>query len=152
MMNKLSEILKFLDKYEIRSYSTICTENNWRYAYSNVSKRRGFKREKLCGIFYYNLLQINSIPQHPYVVQVCKEDYMKIDKVRSACQAIAKMRHMEYDITTGSDKYNNHIKIADYVASATRKIKQDELKLYKYFNLIKPDLPKEYVTKVFEKK
>ena len=34
---------------------------------------------------------------------------MKIDKVRSACQAIAKMRHMEYDITTGSDKYNNHL-------------------------------------------
>ena len=75
---------------------------------------------------------------------------MKIKTVVSSCMTIAKMRGMDYDITTGSDSYNKFIKIADYVASATRKIKEEKLQSFRYYNFTKAFLPEEFIKKVFD--
>ncbi len=148
----LSKILSFLDAHNIISNATIYNINKWQYAFSRVKKSRGYKKEKLCGIIYYLLLKSNSSYKQSYIVHVCKESHMDIEIVKSACRTIAKMRGMEYDITSGTDNSDKHIKIADYVASATRKLKEGELNKFKCYNLIKAHIPDEYIKKVFEKK
>jgi hypothetical protein len=148
--HKLGKILKFLDNNKIRSYSTQYNSPNWEYAISLVPPKKAYKIEKIFGIIYYILLEKNSKPRHSYIVHACQESFMDINTVISACRSIAKMRGMDYNITTGSDKFDDYIKIADYVAAATRKIKYNKLKSYKYHNLIKAYLPKEYIKKVFD--
>lgn len=148
----LTKILEFLDANNVISNSTIYNTNNWQYVLRRVPKHRAYKIEKLCGIIYYLLLQRNSKYRRSYIVHVCSEDFMKIKTVISSCGTIAKMRGMDYDILTGSDSYDKHIKIADYVATATRKLKEEELNHFRYYNLVKAHIPDEFIKKVFEKK
>ena len=146
----LSDIIQFLDDNKVRLNCMRITANDWRYALSVVPQNKAYKKEKLCGIFYYMLLESNSKYKCSYSVNMCKENFMDIDIVRKTCRTIAKMRGMEYEFSIGHDKSNAYIKIADYVASATRNMKPKELNSYRYYKCYKLRLPKEYVKKAFD--
>lgn len=75
---------------------------------------------------------------------------MNIKHVKTTCRRIAKMRNMRYNITTGTDKYDDYIKMADYIASATRKVKHSKLIKHQYYNKIKAHLPQLYIQKAFK--
>lgn len=148
--NQLKDILQFLDDNSMRSNSIHMTTNDWEYADSLIQRNKAYKIEKIFGILYFQVLEWNTIPRYPYMVNVCEENFMKIDVVISACRKIANMNHKEYNITKGSGKTNDYIKIADYVASAARKIKYPVFNKYKCCQQIrKYRMPKQYVKKVF---
>ena len=74
---------------------------------------------------------------------------MNIDHVKTTLRRIAKMRGRDFDITIGTGKYDKCIKMADYIASATRKVKSKKLINYQYYNKIRTPLPKLYIQKAF---
>lgn len=76
---------------------------------------------------------------------------MHIDTVISSCRKISKMRGYEFNISKSSGKYDEYIRISDFVAAAVRKIKMNDLQKYKYCNVInKFRLNPLYVRKVFD--
>ena len=149
---ELENILIYLDEHNIRSYNTIYNVNNWNYAYSLVPENKAYKKERLCGIIYYLLLEKNTLQNHSYSVTVCNENHMKIDHVVSTCRILSNMNKRDYNISISSDKYDFHVKIADYVASATRKLKIEKLNEFKHYHLIKAQIPQKYIKKIFNKK
>lgn len=149
--NQLKKILQFLDNNKVRSNSIYMTTNDWEYALSLIPENKTYKKEKIFGILYYQVLEWNTKLRHPYMVNICEENYMKTDTAISAFRTIANMRHKEYNITKGSGKSNDYIKIADYIASATRKIKANEFNNYMYCQQMKKlRIPKQYIRKVFD--
>lgn len=147
----LADIMQFLDENKIRSCCMRLSTNDWDYALKKVPIGKGYRKEKILGIYYYILLEPNSKYKFPYSVNVCEESFMKIDKVISSCRIIAKMRGKDFSFSKGRDKTNDYIKIADYVASATRNMNLNKLiSNYKYYRFYKPRLPAEYIQKVFK--
>jgi hypothetical protein len=148
--DKLMEIIKFLDDNKIRSSCACFTANDWKYALKETPENKAYRKEKIFGIIYYMILEVNAKPRYSYSVNVCEENFMDIDRVISSCRKIAKMRGYDFNFSKSTGKYNEYIRIADYVASSIRKIKNDDLKDYKYCKIMnKVRLPLPYIKKVF---
>ena len=96
------------------------------------------------------MLDINTKTNYPYVVNVCKESFMDIEIVKRTCLNIGKMRGKNLNFADGTDRQNVYIKISDFVASATRKLKSEKLKSYSYYNYVDAKLPAEFITKAFD--
>lgn len=148
---QLKQILSFLDKYKIRSNFLNMTSNDWKYALSLIPEQRGYKKEKIFGILYYIVLEWNTKTKFPYIVNICEENFMKTDIAISSCRTIAKMRGKEYQFSKSTGKFNDYIRIADYIASAGRKIKNKDLQSFQYCSQVKKlRIPPEYIKKVFD--
>jgi len=147
---QLKEILQFLDENRVRSCCAYFTKNDWEYAISSSPKNKAYVKEKIFGIIYFMILEKNAKPRYSYSVNVCEENFMKIDTVISSCRKIAKMRGFDFNISKSSAKYNQYIRISDIVAAAIRNIKFKDLQKYRYCHVMKKvRLPQEYIKKVF---
>lgn len=148
--NQLKDILKFLDYNKIRSLCAYISRNDWEYALSNIPENKAHKVERIFGIIYFIILEKNAKTKHPYLVNLCEENFMQIDRVISTCRRIAKMRGFDFSFSKSSAKYNEYIRISDLVASAVRNIKTTELQNYSYCNVLsKIRLPEMYIKKAF---
>lgn len=132
----LFNIVKFLDQKNIKSTCVVMNVNDWEYNLARVPKEKGYVKERLMGILYFKALNKYSIPDNSYTVHLCNENFMKIDHVISTFNRLSKMHGIEYNIAVSSGKYDDYVKIADYVASATRKIKASRLDQLKYYSII----------------
>lgn len=149
--NQLKHILSFLDEHKIRSNSLYLTSNDWTYILSLIPGQKAYKKEKIFGILYYLVLEWNTKPMYPYLVNVCEESFMKTDIAISTCRTIAKMRGKEYHFSKGTGKINDYIRIADFIASSVRKIKNKDLESFRYCCQVKKlKVPQEYIAKVFD--
>ena len=145
----LCKMLEFLDDHQIRSYCASYYKNNWDIVFRSIPEKKGYKIDKICGIVYFILLNINTNPHYPYTIHVCKESFLDIDTVIGTCKDIAKMRGKNFNFAVGTDKQNDYIKISDFVASATRKIKLEKLKSYRFYNHNKAHISNDYRVKAF---
>jgi len=149
--SNLIEILDYLEKEQIRSSTLYVTANDWNFNLKKTPKVKAYRTEKLFGILYFLTLRNFSKPKKSYPVVVCEEKFMDIDTVISSCRNIAKMRGMDFSFSKSSGRYNDYVKIADYVASMGRKIKPTVLNKYQYhFHRRKIKIPDLYINKVFK--
>jgi len=115
-----------------------------------VPEDKADKIERIFGIVYYMILEKNAKPRYPYLINLCEENFMDVDKVISTCRRIAKMRGFDFSFSKSSAKYNEYIRISDLVASAVRNIKAKDLEDYSYCNVLKKiRLSKMYIKKAF---
>ena len=147
---QLEQIMSFFDEYQIRSCSTVYNTQIWDGALRLVPKNKAYKIEKILGIVYFLLLNEYSRSNNSYLVHICEESQLKINVIRSACRELGGANNILYNITVGNDRQDFAIKMADYVASATRKIKFDKLKKCRYFRYTKAHLSDEHIRKVFD--
>jgi len=148
--DKLIEIVQFLDDNKIRSCCAHFTANDWNYALKATPENKAYRKEKIFGIIYYMILETNAKPRYSYSVNVCEENFMDINRVISSCRKIAKMRGYDFNFSKSSGKYNEYIRISDFVASAVRKMKSKDLQKSNYCNVMnKIRLSPLYIKKVF---
>lgn len=144
----LKEILEFLNNNKVQMRVLHFSGNDWHFYKSKLSKK-GYVEEKIFGILYFKLLEDVTKEYNNYTVITCIESFMNINQVLNACNKLAKMKHRFFDFSFGHAKLNQAIKLADYVASSGRKLKKDDLKVYKNFKIIDKKIPLDYSKKTF---
>ncbi|MFZ3077793.1 MAG: hypothetical protein WA139_05015 [Candidatus Aenigmatarchaeota archaeon] len=107
--------------------------------YKNIGK--GFIKEKIMGVFYFNLLRSFTFPKSiyngKYEIIVCNDNSLDIIKVLESCKRISGMYGRNFAFQTSIQKFSKILKFADYVAAAHRKLPEKELMAHNNFKIIK---------------
>ncbi len=146
----LYSMLSFLDENEVRMVGIKCTQFNWNNRYKNLPLNASYKREKLYGILYFIALETISKRNKIYDVVVCKDSFMRTEKTITACKKLADYYNFIYNFSIATENQNFGVKIADYVASAGRKIKTASLQEIENYTFISTDIPYKYIRYVFD--
>lgn len=96
--------------------------------------------EKIAGVLYYYNLKYFAKQNYIYQGHVCMESQVNIKKVLSELFNISKRDNYLFRLVPTLRDYEHLLKIADYVASAGRKIEWTFLDELKYFKMIAPDI------------
>ncbi|TRZ54640.1 hypothetical protein D4Q76_02010 [archaeon] len=140
--NELSSIMHCMNDNKVKMGSISISSQEWAKsisAYRNMGK--GFIKEKIMGIFYFNLLRNFTWPESKYdgkyEIIVCNDNSLDINKVLESCKRISGMYNRNFAFQTSIQKFNKILKFADYVAAAHRKLPEKQLMTYKNFRIIK---------------
>lgn len=111
--------------------------------------KKGYIVERLFAILYFMLLRKFAYPNYKYPVVVCKENYLRIEKVLDTCRRLAKANKYDFDFSVGYAKHNVLIKFADYVAAAYRKVDYKTLKQFRFYNILDNEIDRRDAYKAF---
>lgn len=146
--NKLDKIVAFLDFHKVWMSAVVFEPSDWKY-YREKYCGHGYVKERIYAILYFKLLQKVCRPRYKYGVLLCTENYLDLGRVLDTCRRLQKANKYNFDFSTGTYKYNESLRFADYVASATRKIGGKNLSKYENYSLVSNELPEEYLRKAF---
>lgn len=149
--NELKKVIEFLDKNYVYMYVCHITKSDW-YFYTNRYKNKSNLFERVYALAYFGLIHSWVFKYHPQNLVVCKESYLDIHLTLKYFQYLAKSNNYTILSNVGYADSNFLIKLADLVASATRKVDKAELVRFEKLKILKfKDLDHKFVDRIFQK-
>ena len=146
---QLEEIIGFLNKEKVRMITVQFDKEDWekyRLKYAQESHRE----EKIMSVLYYYVLKKKSLKSYIYQAVLDSDTSFDIHQSVRLCQRIARERKYNFKISFGYSDINEEIKLADWIASARRKIDIETLEKYENFIILKNNLPAYHLNRVFK--
>lgn len=147
--DQLLTVVEFFNKRNVRMATIKYTSNDWMSLTKHYPKK-GFVAPKMLGMLYFTVLRRVVNRKMKVSVITCTETGINISKVHETCNKVAKINHFTFHFSHGSEKFHPIIKIADYIASAGRNVK--EIKLKEFSNFIienRKNIPKYIYKKIY---
>jgi len=146
----LEEIIDFLNKEKIRMITVQFDKEDWD-KYKLKYPLEGNLEEKIMSILYYYVLKKTSSKSYIYQAVLDFDTSFDIHQSVKLCQRIARERRYNFKTSFGYLDVNEELKLADWVASARRKIDIDILENYENFIILKNNLPYYHLNRVIKK-
>jgi len=124
------------------------TSNDW-IAMDSLYPNKANLNNKILGILYFTILRKIAFRNMKANIITCSETGINIVKVHDTIQKLANYQDFIFDISQSIERLNPIIKIADYIASARRKVKKTKLETYANYKIInKKDIPRSVYKKI----
>lgn len=145
----LEEIIDFLNKEKVRMITVQFEKEDWK-KYRSKYLQEAHMEEKVMSILYYYVLKKKSLKSYIYQAVLDSDTSFDIHQSVRLCQRIARERKYNFKMSFGYLDINEEIKLADWIASARRKIDIETLKNYENFIILKNNLPFYHLNRVFK--
>jgi len=126
------DIIKFLNGKKVKMGTITFTVNDWQTVCSYYPNK-AFVEEKILGMLYFTVIRSMTSRRSKIDIVTCTETGINIRKVHQTCQRISKWNHMDFRFSDSTEDLNPIIKVADFIASSSRKLKSKELRKYPNF-------------------
>ncbi len=146
---KLLSIMRFLDSKGVRMFALGFKQSEWEKYRKLYGQRANFK-EKIMAALYLRLLSRTCRPRYRYNANICQETWMKSTIAFSHFKDLSKANKYLIDFSPTLQKYCSLLRLADYVASASRKNTQPDLLALNNFFYVDGKIPSRHLRKLFE--
>lgn len=148
--HKLEEIIDFLNQENVRMTTIHFDIPDWE-KYKTEYQNEANLEEKIMGILYFYVLKKIAWKEFIYRVLVDNDSTFNIRQSIIVCQRLARAHNYDFNISFGYRDINPELRFPDWVASARRKIDPSNFAKYKYFIILKNQLPPYYLIKIFKR-
>jgi len=146
---QLMDIIEFLNAHDIRMTTVTFEKDDWKY-YRKEYPNESNIEEKIMGILYFYTIKRVAWKNYEYQVLVDNDTSFNIKQSILICQRLARMHDYHFNVTFGYLDLNQELIFPDWVASARRKIHPSTLNNHRHFTILKNDLPKYCLLRVFK--
>jgi len=147
--HELTGIIKFMNSKSILMRTINFTTSDWE-RHREQLKGRTYFAEKMYALLYFRILKTLTLPGHHYSVTLCNEQYLNIDRLLITLRRLAKANRFFFDLSISSAKFNQDIKLADYVAAGYRKVPLDQLQKYSNYKVVRKNISQRDLNKAFK--
>jgi hypothetical protein len=128
----LTTVLDFFNCRDVRMVTIKYTTNDW-VALHSLYPDKGYVTDKMLGMLYFTAIRRVVRSYTTTNIITCEETGIDINKVHETIQRIGKWNNYTFHLSRGIEKFHPIIKIADYVASISRNLRNNVLDKYPNF-------------------
>jgi len=149
--NELKKVIKFLNDNKVFMFCNYISSKEW-FDLKNKYKNKANLFERVYALLYFGLIHQVVFKYQPQNLVVDKENYLDINKTLNYFQYLAKSNDYTIITSVGYSSSTSLIKLADLIASASRKIDKKTLMSFNKYHFLKfKDLNYKFINRIFEK-